>query len=440
MDTEIVPIVKQVARNLGDYDKIIKTTLNEKNIRVWNGIRFPSWETTTLSHGIPGICLLYGKMMECFPNEEIWAELAHKYLKYLVEELRKTGFQTLSMFSGASGVGLAVSSVSNGFQNYNKLLNTINDYIATYYDSVFIDNAERKGTHSTYYDVIEGLTGVLSYCSLYREYDKFYRIMCNGLKKLVELTKNIEVGGNMVPAWYISSENQFSETESMLYPYGNFNTSFSHGISGPLSFLAEMKDNGIIVEDQEEAINKIVSFLFKYKLFDGERDFWKGQVDFHEYTRGKLSKDNIVRRDAWCYGNPGICYSILRAGKAMNNSSWIDYSLDNIRKTMNNIKGIFSPTFCHGYSGLYQILNSAETIIGTEIYANEKQILLEKIMSYYDPNYIFGFKNIEIGDDEENVRSFEYVGLLDGAVGVCLSLLEREYKSNSFWKKAFLLA
>lgn len=441
MDKEIVSIIKQIAKNLGNYDTVKEIVTDSRNVRVWQEMKFPAWETLTLSHGIPGICLLYGKLMECFPEEKVWAELAHRYLEHMVRELNKTGFKTLSMFSGASGIGLSVASVSNNFQNYNKLLSTINNYIINNYD-IFLDSIvfNERGTSSLCYDVIEGLSGILSYCSIYSEQKIFRGLLVKGMKKLVELTNDIEIAGSNVPGWYIPSTYQFSDVERALYPYGNFNTSFSHGIAGPLTLLSEMTSKGIIVNGQEEAINKIIRFFFDFKSNDGKRDYWKGQIDFREYISGKLSSDNIVRRDAWCYGNPGICYSIIMAGKAMNKQEWIDYGLSNIEKTLGDIKGIFSPTFCHGFSGLYQMLNSIERVIKKQLFSDEKQKLLDKIMSFYDSNYLFGFRNMEVGDDEGNIKPFEYVGLLDGTVGVCLAVLEGEFKSKNFWKRAFLLA
>lgn len=439
MNKEIINIVKEIAKNLGDYADVKRIVGNKNNVRVWGGIELPGWEPLTLSHGIPGICLLYGKLMECFPEEEVWANMAHQYLGYLVEEINKTGFQSISMFSGTSGIGLAIASVSNNFRNYKKLLNTVNSYTIKWCNE-FIDSLDfKEGTRSINYDIIEGLTGILSYCSLFHDQEVANAVLVKGLQKLVTLTNNIEINGYNVPGWYIPSDNQFSNIEKELYPYGNFNTSFSHGIAGPLTLLSEMKNEGIIVDGQNDAIQKIIEFLFDFKLNDGKRDFWKGQIDLREYVKKELSNENIVRRDAWCYGNPGICYAIIKAGQAMNNPDWIKYGIDNLKETLKDIKGIFSPTFCHGFSGLYQIVNSIEMSIGKPIFNNEKKELLNRIMEFYDPMYSFGFKNVEVSNEYGNIKSFEYIGLLDGAVGVCLALLEGEYRSENIWKRAFLL-
>ncbi len=40
-----------------------------------------------------------------------------------------------------------------------------------------------------------------------------------------------------------------------------------------------MKNEGIVVNGQNDAIQKIIEFLFDFRLNDGKRDFWKGQID-----------------------------------------------------------------------------------------------------------------------------------------------------------------
>lgn len=342
MECDILAMTKNIATNLSDYERMLKIMGRKENQRTWEGIEFEAFSPLTLSHGLPGICLLYGKLMECCPKEDKWGRFAHNYLSLMVEELNKKGFQSLSMFSGAAGVALSVASVSNDFLNYNKLLNTLNDYILNRFEESYSNIVKEEGTHSLYYDVIEGLSGVLSYLGIYRNQRKYYNVITRGLEILVNLTKDIEIQGQVVPGWYIPVQNQFSELEQDLYPKGNFNTSLSHGIAGPLIILSDMMANGIIVDGQEEAIIKIIKFLFDFKLNDGERDFWKGQIDFDEVVNKKLTDENIIRRDAWCYGNPGICYAIVSAGNALDNQRLIDYGIIHYYNENNRVVAVYN--------------------------------------------------------------------------------------------------
>jgi hypothetical protein len=63
-----------------------------------------------------------------------------------------------------------------------------------------------------------------------------------------------------------------------------------------------------------------------------------------------------------------------------------------------------------------------------------------KIIDFYNPDYIYGFKNMELDNKMEKIKPYDVCGLLEGTTGVCLSLLEGEKKSDNLWKKAFLLA
>ena len=88
-------------------------------------------------------------------------------------------------------MALSVASVSNDFLNYNKLLNTLNDYILNRFEESYSNIVKEEGTHSLYYDVIEGLSGVLSYLGIYRNQRKYYNVITRGLEILVNLTKDI---------------------------------------------------------------------------------------------------------------------------------------------------------------------------------------------------------------------------------------------------------
>ena len=48
----------------------------------------------------------------------------------------------------------------------------------------------KEGTRSINYDIIEGLTGILSYCSLFHDQEVANAVLVKGLQKLVTLTNN----------------------------------------------------------------------------------------------------------------------------------------------------------------------------------------------------------------------------------------------------------
>ena len=100
---------------------------------------------------------------------------------------------------------------------------------------------------------------------------------------------------------------------------------------------------------------------------------------------------------------------------------------------INNVKGIYSPTFCHGYIGvayIYWRFYEMTGIIEFEKYANQ---LSDKIWEFYSENNPFGFKDIEY------IGSTHQIGLLSGVVGILLPLLAIYGYKETKWDNAFML-
>lgn len=429
-----IQIVKRIAKELADYERIIEVANKKENRRKIFDFELTAWSDLTLSQGIPGLCMLYGELSEHFP-EEGWEVLGHKYLEKLVGIIQKNGLTTISMFSGASGIALATMCMSDGGKKYTNFIHSLNEYIK-FKLKEFIAIPKTNGAIISLYDTIEGMSGVLSYLLLQKKDNEMKPYIEETIQYLIEITKDITYKGEVVPGWYVASENQFSKQESRLYPDGNFNTSLSHGVSGILSALSLAMIEGFELDGQRKAIKKILDFLEETKM-KLNRFVWEGQVSFEEYTTKKFNPENVIRRDAWCYGNVGICYAYILAGTALGDDTYVSSGLNILKDSLADIRGIFSVTFCHGYGGILQVVNSIEALLQREIFTEEKEVLLSKVMSFYENEYLYGFHNIEVEDNE--FKSFEALGLLDGVVGVCLSLLSNELGSKTSWSRAFLL-
>ena len=394
----------------------------------------------TLSNGLPGICLLYGKLMECIPEEaDIWQQKGRECLGYVVEEINKNGFDNMSMFGGLTGIGLAATAMSHEFRDYTKLINSINNTLADWLVKMKNYVTYEKGTSSMIFDTISGVTGVLSYMGMYLGDDTCYNGVESGIDVLVRMTDDILIDGHSVPGWYIPAENQFTDIERTEYPMGNFNTGMSHGIAGPITILSQCIMNGIEKTGQKNAIKKMTDFLMNHRIQYHDRDIWNGQIGYEEIVSGKDETENIFHRDGWCYGSPGICYSLICSGIVCEDKKLIDYAEENLRKSVNDIQGIFSPTICHGFSGIYQILDAAEGLLQKKCFTKEKQMLHNKIMSFYNPEAQVIFQNIEFDHDAGMLRPYDTIGFLEGAAGVALSLYSVENPKNNIFRKALLL-
>lgn len=428
---EVEDIVKKIAHKLENYEEISKAQTKQDRI-VWNKL--------TLSHGLPGICMLFGKLMDCDAKEaDHWEAVGRQYMGYIVEDINQNGITDMSLYSGLAGVGLAAACLSKDFKDYTKLSAVINQTLSNWVLQVAKTVSFEQGTHSVVYDVIAGMTGVLSYLSLFpRDAVSREGLEC-GLDMLIAMSKDIQIQGVTVPGWYIPSENQFTQAESLYFPQGNFNTGMAHGIAGPLTLLSEMALKGIVRPGQMEAIQKMTEFLVRYKISERERTIWNGQIDFQEVKEGMPRGEKVFHRDAWCYGTPGICYALIRSTLVCQDRALLSFCIDNLKRAVADMEGIASSTICHGFSGVYLILDAAEQLLQGDYFVQEKKMLKNKILSLYDESARYGFQDVEYDGNSRQLQSYDTCGFLNGAAGVVLGLYSVEKSQKNIWKRAILL-
>ena len=424
-------IVKKIAHGLEDYEQISK-------VKMVNGREI--WNKLTLSHGLPGICMLFGKLMDCDKAESThWETMGRQYMGYIVDEINHNGMADMSLYSGLSGVGLAAACLSKDFVDYTKLSSVINQNLSAWIQNNAKVVSFHQGTHAMVYDVIAGMTGILSYLGLFAG-DNICRegLEC-GLDMLIAMAGDISIQGITVPGWYIPSQNQFTQMESDYFPNGNFNTGVAHGIAGPLILLSQMMMDGVNRPGQMEAIKKITDFLMKYRLTDSGRTIWNGQIDFDRIKEGKPETEKVFHRDAWCYGAPGINYALICAGTVCRDRALVEFGIENLRLSVANIEGIHSPTICHGYAGIYQILDAVEQLLQATCFEPEKEQIKNQILNYYDESAPYGFRDYEPDGERKQIQAADVSGFLCGATGVALGLYSVEHPQNNIWRKALLL-
>lgn len=424
-----IKIVKNIAQKLGDIKFVNKVLLEQDNYLDLGDIKFYPNIPLALSHGLPGLCLLYNELHKLYPNEG-WNDLCNNYIKTIVDYIQEEGLQSSSLFSGTSGIALAVKACSNNGAYYKSLLQTLDNHLYSQLDVNLNYIINKTDTEMFDYDVIEGMSGIGNYLLLNNKERPLEKI----LNYFVNLSKPVSHLNFEVPRWFIKKEHLFNDDEKKYYNKGILNLGLSHGIPGPLIILCKSYNKNIIVDGQKEAIEKIVGDIIKCKIKGTNQ--WNGMIGLDEYINGAKNSDAV--RDAWCYGTPGIAYSLLGASYTLKNNSLYEMSCEAMKESVKNENGLFSPSFCHGYSGLAYISYKFYCKTKDKFFLNESDRLLEKILSYYTDDAPFGFYNIE--NSSSNIKNLNSIALLDGASGTLLTILELISKTNSVdWDSAFLL-
>lgn len=394
-------------------------------------------ERVDLAGGLPGICVLLGELDKQFPEEE-WDLKGHELLVQIQKVLASTGSISLSLFSGWAGVGFATYSLSKGKTRYTNFLKQINHLIINNLDLMIKDcvlNLD-NGVRMSDFDVVLGLSGIGRYLLLFKEEPEIRIKLEEILDYMVKLSQDNEVYGLIIPNWHIPQDNLFLEVEKKDNPNGNFNLGLAHGIPGPLALLVKAKDEGVSVEGHDDAIRRIVSWLLKWKQEDNYGPIWPFVVSWEELKEG--IKVVSRHREAWCYGSPGLARTLWMAGNSLGEESWKELAKRSFVATCSRpIEqwAIFAPTFCHGYTGLLQILHRMAIDTGEEEFFLCRDRLIDRILDMYNSEFPFGF--YDINPDNKIVHE---PGLLEGATGSALALLSLLKNDPSEWDSIFLIS
>lgn len=392
------------------------------------------------------ICIFLAETKDLITTEIDVEGLCHQYmimLKTLVES--QLQYLPNSLFGGLSDIGFGVHSLYKVTSHYKKFIDSLNKFIInSSKENIKIYKENINDVKIRSFDTMAGLTGVIAYLLLYKDEKDVRNLIEEGLSYLVLLTQDREVDGHVVPSYYISSENQFLDSEKEFYKKGNFNLGLSHGITGPLAVLSIALMEEIEIEGQRQAITRILEDLKTFNYIDDkEVVYWPGRIKFEDYISKQCKID--ASRASWCYGTPGIARAIYIAGKAINDKEAIELSIKAIDGLCNMDEKdwmLNSPTMCHGYAGLLAVIETMYQDTGDAKYKECIERLIDIIFNFYEEDSIFGFKNIdpkEVSKGQYKMVEQDKITLLQGSIGVMLNLLATIKTITTDWKKNFLI-
>ncbi|MEU8403843.1 lanthionine synthetase C family protein [Nonomuraea sp. NPDC048892] len=300
------------------------------------------------------------------------------------------------------------------------------------YDTAAIDGsvtrlAERRLAHATArvdrgaaatfaeYDVFNGLTGI---AALLIRYIPDADVLPSILSHLVRLTQSADDG---LPGWWVGHDpGPASPT-----PGGHANFGMAHGIAGVLALLSIASRDGIAVDGQADAIQRVCDWLDQWRQ-DGETGPWWPQW----ITRSELETGHVQQKEplrpSWCYSTPGIARALQLAGIALHDTArqhMAEHAMAACLADPTQLGHLTEPGLCHGVAGVYQTAwHASRDALGPGITARLPglAILLNKhdvAERYYDGS------------------------LLDGSAGLALAVHTSAYNTppHSGWDTCLLI-
>jgi lantibiotic modifying enzyme len=399
----------------------------------------------SLADGYSGLAVVFGYANLVFPGAG-YDILTHKYLKASIDEIEAPDTtHSFGSFSGLTGVALAASYAANGSDNYKNLLLSLDKLIFKGSDELAAKlKNSNKGIAQSSFDIISGAAGIGSYLLLRKNSQEGLEALEQILNSITYLTTQ-----NQDLLYFYTPNKLLFEWEKAVFKDGAIDCGMAHGVSGVLSLLSVAYMQGVEVDRSKESITAIADWLIKRaKVYKGGIN-WPDTVQVDKIEANKNDNNKLEQsirlsdkfnpaRVAWCYGNPGTARALFLAGKVLKRSNYMETAISGMEaayKRMKDETEVDSPTFCHGISGILEITLRFLNDTNHDLFKEQASILLRKLYGLYDPDSIFGYKNIDRYKKLQNDS-----GVLEGVGGIITTLMAATSNIEPKWDHIFLIS
>lgn len=397
------------------------------------------WPDNTLAAGLPGIACFYAVMDHAFPDQQ-WDDVAHQYLKLAATRYQTFGYKDCSLFFGLSGFSFAGYLCSKK-SRYQTLLKTLDVILVQEIERILIDI--RNLTNSEHYlaphhyNLMHGLSGIIAYLLLRQEDRWFQKLATDCIDALVSLLATKKMVENFtVPAWYVSPQHQFGNSNHREYTRGSFILSTLSGITGCLSIFSIAAWHGNTSPFLHQMIKQLATWLEEKKIMIPSGPIWPYMFSLETEPNKEPSLQKFYS-DGWSSGRPSVLISLYLAGLATQDQALKTFSEEvyvSLFPQFQNNQNV-DPSFSSGTAGLLATTYRMAKLTNNAFLMRQATSLEHSLKQMYNPSLPFGFQMITT-----NQQSFNDPGLLNGSAGIALALLLADGRTEQIaWDRAFLL-
>lgn len=390
------------------------------------------WTPYSVAQGYASLALLFAHLYRCFPTAN-WEKPAAAYLELAVSGALIHSTIPMGALTGLAGLFFAGRYLETSCGVAIEATSYLERKLCEAASITAAKVAGANGSSVSDVDIVSGLSGVSIILQTYgsRFSEKCSIEVLDALASLAGSRKGLP---NLHCPMSLANPH---DSIAKQFPNGFINFGLAHGIAGPLFALsmAVLTDGP---HRYSSGCEQLADLLSRSKGADEFGPNWPAAVDLSAFQNGatwSMGAVHVSTRTAWCYGNPGVCRSLRVAAKAVNSAPLHQLSLAGIRSSVQRPwQQISSPTFCHGLSGLLQVLMRFAAEERTAEFLDSAQACVSRLLEMYEESLPFGYCSVELG----NLR-VDQPGLLDGAAGVALSLLSFSEPIDPAWDRIFAI-
>lgn len=405
-------------------ESVILSVLDDKLMKIATSLQRREGnfsDNYLLTSGLPGISLFfyyYGK----YANEEALLNQAQEYFErsfYAIEDFQQT-IKGTTLYGGYTGILWVYQHYIN-----QQFIAADEDSkgVFSFFDEMIEQEYEREALMGNY-DLLYGFIGYGVYL-LERNDIESQAVKLNRLVDLLELSA---VKKDTGVAWVDRFERQTNVDGELI------NLGYAHGIPAIITFLSYVYQ---VTKYTKAArlMEQAIGYLQSHELRP------PAESSFSYYVLNDEPFE-YPSRLAWCYGDLGVGYAILKAGIALGNDDYLSYG-ENILKKL-AVKRIEDPVtrvrdacFCHGTAGISYIMQKAFKYTGSEELYEAAQYWLSVTLRMIGEDGSCAVWSYL--DDKKEWEFRQEEGLLEGAAGVGLCILQQVYQEDTGWDVCFML-
>jgi lantibiotic biosynthesis protein len=276
------------------------------------------------------------------------------------------------------------------------------------------------------YDVITGLagTGRILLAALAAGHDHAEPGLAAALTTLTTMINRPYSATR--PGWWLPPGSQPAGSAP---PSGAADTGMAHGIAGPLALLSTAATAGWLVSGQTDAIRTAAAWLLTWQ--EPRTATWSPRLTGTELDQQSAPTPAAGRRDAWCYGSPGISHALTAASQALGDprpARAARTAIVALSARPARCWDTEGPAICHGTAGVLQC--TADHPVTARLAASALTAALH-------PRHTFAVQNIHTRTPADDP------GLLTGAAGIALALADHGGmlpRTPTRWDAALLLS
>lgn len=388
------------------------------------------WTVDSIENGAIAAALYLDQLSQALDDHSLDGTI-HQYLETAIANLTDAAlphtFQ-LGLFSGLTGFCYAVYICTQSGAKYQQLLTQLDQYYLESLNKKLSLTGMVSDRPWSRFDVISGSSGVIRYLLRRMGDSRFLVPLEYLLEELIQRSSKIHTrDGFFVVPEYLPTERHLRG-----FPDGYIDLGMAHGLPGILAALSIARLSGYRARGLDNAIDCLVDTILCARIQNGTRIGWPYGIG----PRGEYN--GYPAQLAWCYGAPGVAFSLALASAARKNISLGEFANEVIQSLSSQDDSLattaLNPCMCHGSAGLFHILRRFARLNNCSLPNAIVSPLHRALFASWSSSSATGFT---LSPDGSPVPAFS---LLEGSIGCALPLVSLLSAEPLEWDEFFLLA